>query len=110
MGNHLRSESALVASAFLCLLSSLQGVGQFHHGAHASHTRAGYDFPWMLQNMLPFHMWGGSRRHDAHHQTSNVCYQKFFTYLDGLLGTEPPPARPLPKVSKHLPASIAPNA
>lgn len=54
---------------------------------------AGYDFPWMLQNVVPFGLWGGAARHDAHHQNGTVYYQKFFTYIDDLLGTvlpEPP--------------------
>ena len=41
----------------------------------------------MLQNIIPFGLWGGSARHDAHHVHGNVHYQKFFTYLDTLLST-----------------------
>ena len=48
-------------------------------------VHAGYDFPWMLQNTIPGNLWGGSRRHDEHHQKSSPYYQKFFTYLDYLL-------------------------
>eukprot|EP00892_Ulva_mutabilis_P008331 jgi/Ulvmu1/5870/UM025_0132.1 len=47
---------------------------------------AGYNFPWMLQNVVPFGIWGGSTRHDAHHQYGTVYYQKFFTYLDNAFG------------------------
>jgi Fatty acid hydroxylase superfamily len=48
---------------------------------------SGWDLPWQLQNVVPLDLWGGSRRHDAHHARGNVCYQKFFTYLDNALGT-----------------------
>ena len=41
----------------------------------------------MLQNIIPFGLWGGSARHDAHHVNSTVHYQKFFTYLDTLMDT-----------------------
>jgi len=43
---------------------------------------AGYDFPCMLQNVVPFGLWGGSRMHDEHHRLSDRNYQKFFTFLD----------------------------
>ena len=43
----------------------------------------------MLANLVPFDLWGGSRRHDWHHRNTGGCYQKFFTYLDRLCGFEP---------------------
>lgn len=45
---------------------------------------SGYDFPWMLQNVVPFGLWAGSVRHDYHHCHGTRYYQKFFTYLDDL--------------------------
>jgi hypothetical protein len=41
----------------------------------------------MLQNIIPFGLWGGSVCHDAHHVHGDVHYQKFFTYIDTLLDT-----------------------
>lgn len=41
----------------------------------------------MLQNIIPFGLWGGSVRHDAHHVHGHVHYQKFFTYIDNLMDT-----------------------
>ena len=61
---------------------------------------AGYDFPWMLQNLVPFELWGGSRRHDVHHVNLKVHYQKFFTYIDETFGFVPSSAAPCAKV-KH---------
>jgi len=46
---------------------------------------SGYDFPWMMQNVVPFGLWAGSVRHDYHHCHGTRYYQKFFTYLDDLL-------------------------
>lgn len=51
----------------------------------------------MLQNVVPFGLWGGSARHDAHHRHGTVYYQKFFTYIDNFLGTV------LPKNSPPVP-------
>lgn len=41
----------------------------------------------MLQNIIPFGVWGGSVRHDAHHVHGTVHFQKFFTYIDNFLDT-----------------------
>ncbi|KAK9823392.1 hypothetical protein WJX72_002452 [[Myrmecia] bisecta] len=39
---------------------------------------SGYDFPWSLENVVPFGLWAGSRRHEAHHRHGRLYYQKFF--------------------------------
>ncbi len=49
------------------------------------HLLAGYDMPWMLQNVVPLGIWGGSRRHEQHHKLGHGNYQKFFTYIDNWL-------------------------
>lgn len=46
---------------------------------------SGYAFPWMLQDVVPWGLWGGSRRHDLHHRTGRKHYAKFFGALDGML-------------------------
>jgi len=46
----------------------------------------GYDLPFSLQNVVPFGIWGGSRRHHIHHRHGRAYFQKFFTYLDNLFG------------------------
>eukprot|EP00210_Caulerpa_lentillifera_P004587 g4377.t1 len=43
---------------------------------------SGYDMPWMLQNIVPFNIWGGSRKHDFHHCYGTKYYSKFFAPLD----------------------------
>ena len=46
----------------------------------------GYDMPWSPQNVVPGNVVAGSRRHHMHHAKSNVYFQKFFTWMDGLCG------------------------
>ncbi|KAJ9459750.1 hypothetical protein DIPPA_11441 [Diplonema papillatum] len=41
-----------------------------------------WNLPWQLQRLVPFGLWGGSVRHEAHHAKGSCNYQKFFTYLD----------------------------
>ncbi|KAG1653268.1 hypothetical protein FOA52_002728 [Chlamydomonas sp. UWO 241] len=48
---------------------------------------SGYEFPWMLQDVVPCGLMAGSRKHALHHRYGNVCYQKFFTYIDAAMGT-----------------------
>ncbi|KAK3279142.1 hypothetical protein CYMTET_12960 [Cymbomonas tetramitiformis] len=47
---------------------------------------SGYDMPWMLQNVVPFGICSGSRRHTDHHKHGRAFYQKFFVYLDNFFG------------------------
>ncbi|KAG9328215.1 hypothetical protein JZ751_011829 [Albula glossodonta] len=47
----------------------------------------GYDFPWSLHNLVPFGLWGGSVKHDAHHQRPNTNFAPFFSHWDWLGGT-----------------------
>ena len=44
----------------------------------------GYDFPWSLQNVVPFGLVNGSRGHHYHHRSGKHYYQKFFCHLDRL--------------------------
>ena len=48
---------------------------------------SGMDFPWMLHNLIPFHIMGGSVAHDIHHRKGYVNFQQFFTYFDYIAGT-----------------------
>lgn len=50
-------------------------------------AHCGYDFPWMLHNIIPCHLVAGPVLHDLHHRYGNCNFQKFFTYLDYLNGT-----------------------
>lgn len=54
----------------------------------------GYDFPWALHNLVPFGLWGGAPKHDAHHQRPTTNYAPFFSHWDKLGGThgEPSPS------------------
>lgn len=47
---------------------------------------SGYDLPWMPQNVVPFGIFAGSRRHTQHHITGRAYYQKFFVYADNFFG------------------------
>jgi sterol desaturase/sphingolipid hydroxylase (fatty acid hydroxylase superfamily) len=46
----------------------------------------GFDFPWTPQNVVPFGLATGSRRHHYHHRIGKHYYQKFFCHVDRLLG------------------------
>jgi sterol desaturase/sphingolipid hydroxylase (fatty acid hydroxylase superfamily) len=46
----------------------------------------GFDFPWTPQNVVPFGLATGSRRHHYHHRIGKHYYQKFFSHLDRLFG------------------------
>jgi sterol desaturase/sphingolipid hydroxylase (fatty acid hydroxylase superfamily) len=47
----------------------------------------GFDFPWSPQNVVPFGLATGSRRHHYHHRFGRHYYQKFFFTLDRLFGS-----------------------
>jgi sterol desaturase/sphingolipid hydroxylase (fatty acid hydroxylase superfamily) len=46
----------------------------------------GFDFPWTPQNVVPFGLATGSRRHHYHHRIGKHYYQKFFFSIDRLFG------------------------
>lgn len=46
----------------------------------------GFDFPWTPQNVIPFGLMTGSRRHHYHHRFGKHYYQKFFFHVDRLFG------------------------
>ncbi|XP_078252889.1 cholesterol 25-hydroxylase-like protein 2 [Rhinoraja longicauda] len=48
---------------------------------------SGYDFPWALHNIVPFGLWGGTVKHDAHHQKPSCHFAPFFSHWDWLCGT-----------------------
>lgn len=48
----------------------------------------GYDLPLSPHHWLPF--WGGSIKHDMHHQRPLTNFQPFFNWFDRLFGTECP--------------------
>ncbi len=49
-------------------------------------THSGYDMPWMLHNVLPHCILGGSPAHEEHHHGGRHHFQQFFLYLDWLIG------------------------
>lgn len=51
-----------------------------------SELHCGFDFPWTPQNVVPFGIATGSRRHHYHHRFGKQYYQKFFFTLDRLFG------------------------
>eukprot|EP01063_Lacrimia_lanifica_P005130 TRINITY_DN12950_c0_g1_i1.p1 TRINITY_DN12950_c0_g1~~TRINITY_DN12950_c0_g1_i1.p1 ORF type:complete len:301 (+),score=74.68 TRINITY_DN12950_c0_g1_i1:56-958(+) len=94
----------------LCSIAALNAIGA-HPLTRAVYDVAivyllcelhsGWDFPWMLQNVVPGEVWGGSRRHAAHHVEGSRHYQKFYTYLDDYVfqpaqGRREGPAKALP--------------
>jgi sterol desaturase/sphingolipid hydroxylase (fatty acid hydroxylase superfamily) len=46
----------------------------------------GFDLPWTPQNVIPFGLATGSRRHHFHHRNGKHYYQKFFCHVDRLFG------------------------
>jgi len=51
-------------------------------------SHSGYDLPFMSHRLFPG-IFGGSPRHESHHQISGVCYHQFFTYIDDACGYVP---------------------
>jgi hypothetical protein len=45
-----------------------------------------FDLPWTPQNVIPFGLATGSRRHHYHHRYGRHYYQKFFCHVDRLFG------------------------
>jgi len=48
-------------------------------------VHTGYNFPWSLNNWLPF--WGGAEFHDYHHMAFTNNYASTFTIWDRVFGT-----------------------
>lgn len=66
-------------------------------------SHSGYDLPFMSHRVFPG-IFGGSPRHELHHQASGVCYHQFFTYIDDALGRGPSGAGK--RVSRYLTAQV----
>ena len=64
----------------------------------------GFDFPFLLHNLDPTGMIGGSPKHDMHHQKPLTNFQPFFNHWDKLLGTFCPAMSAGGKKSKELQA------
>ncbi|ESO86672.1 hypothetical protein LOTGIDRAFT_194826, partial [Lottia gigantea] len=47
----------------------------------------GFDFPILLYNWIPYGFYGGSPKHDMHHQKPLTNYQPFFNHFDKLFGS-----------------------
>jgi len=72
---------------------SLPFYGRKHYASRLLHnvlitymlteSHAGYDFPWSLHNLFPL-VYGGAKRHEAHHKYNNIYYQQFLIYLDDI--------------------------
>ncbi|KAL2099826.1 hypothetical protein ACEWY4_004220 [Coilia grayii] len=53
----------------------------------STEDHCGYDFPWAMHNIVPFGLWGGVPKHDAHHQRPGTNFAPFFSHWDWLGGT-----------------------
>jgi len=51
-------------------------------------AHSGYDLPFQSHRIFPG-VFGGSPRHEEHHQSGDVCFHQFFMYLDDLRGRGP---------------------
>jgi len=49
-------------------------------------VHSGYNFPWSLNNWIPF--WGGAEFHDYHHMAFTGNYASTFTWWDKIFGTD----------------------
>nr|XP_033775701.1 cholesterol 25-hydroxylase-like protein 1, member 2 [Geotrypetes seraphini] len=47
----------------------------------------GYDFPWSTSRLIPFGIFGGTVKHDVHHQKPMSNYAPHFTHWDKIFGT-----------------------
>ena len=45
-------------------------------------NHSGYDFPWGIQNIVPYGLIGGPVKHYAHHMKGDRYYAPFFTHMD----------------------------
>ncbi|KAH3672682.1 hypothetical protein WICMUC_004200 [Wickerhamomyces mucosus] len=52
-------------------------------------SHSGYEFPWSLNNFLPF--WSGAEHHDLHHHYFIGNYASSFRWWDYFLDTEAGP-------------------
>lgn len=52
----------------------------------------GYVFPWAMHNLVPFGLWGGTPKHDAHHQRPGTNFAPYFSHWDWLGGTHMVPS------------------
>eukprot|EP00128_Syssomonas_multiformis_P004828 Colp12_sorted_trinity150504_noHs@5572 len=48
-------------------------------------AHSNYNMPWMLHNIVPGDLLGGSPRHEMHHRNGRMYFQQFFTYADSIL-------------------------
>lgn len=53
-----------------------------------SEAHSGYDLPFQSHRLFPA-VFGGSVRHEEHHQRGSVCYHQFFKYIDDTTGAGP---------------------
>nr|KAG5705941.1 hypothetical protein BaRGS_010831 [Batillaria attramentaria] len=51
----------------------------------------GFDFPFLPSRWFPLGFFGGSPKHDMHHQKPLTNYQPFFNHFDRIFGTFCPP-------------------
>ncbi|KAM9311832.1 cholesterol 25-hydroxylase-like protein 1, member 1 [Gastrophryne carolinensis] len=47
----------------------------------------GYNFPWSLNQIVPFGLYGGALAHDLHHQRPDTNFAPFFGHWDLIFGT-----------------------
>lgn len=62
----------------------------------------GFDFPFLLHNLDPTGIIGGSPKHDMHHQKPLTNFAPFFNHLDKLFGSFCPAMSAAGKKSKAL--------
>lgn len=53
----------------------------------------GYDFPFTLNNIVPFGIFGGAPKHDMHHLKPLTSFSPFFNHWDKLFGLHCPPMK-----------------
>ncbi|XP_035628801.1 cholesterol 25-hydroxylase-like protein 2 [Oncorhynchus keta] len=65
----------------------------------STEDHCGYDFPWSLHRLVPFGLWGGPPKHDAHHRMPGTNFAPFFSHWDWLGGTN---MVPTPSKDKYV--------
>uniref|UniRef100_A0A8C5G4P3 Cholesterol 25-hydroxylase-like protein 2 n=1 Tax=Gouania willdenowi TaxID=441366 RepID=A0A8C5G4P3_GOUWI len=68
----------------------------------STEDHCGYDFPWSTHRLVPFGLWGGAPKHDAHHQRPGTNLAPFFSHWDRLGGTHGEPTISEPTHSEEL--------
>ena len=91
-----------ISSSLLCLVSPPVSSYMLVNIIISVDVHTGFDFPIFLQHLDPTGNFGGSPKHDMHHQRPLTNFGPYFNHLDKLYGSFCPPMSAGGKKSKAL--------